>query len=1566
MSPPMLLTVCRTWTSTFLHSLSRRLNHATHPSSHSSPSRSGCQSLNSPIHCDPASTSWLTNRKHNTTSVRYLNTLCMCHASSPNTFSSLPQQSLHVPRVFPKHVLFVTSTVSACATRLPQTRSLRYLNSLCMCHASSSNTFSSLPQQSLHVPRVFPKHVLFVTPTVSACATRLPQTRSLRYLNSLCMCHASSSNTFSSLPQQSLHVPRVFLKHVLFVTSTVSACATRLPQTRSLRYFNSLCMCHASSPNTFSSLLQQSLHVPRVFLKHVLFVTSTVSACATRLPQTRSLRYLNSLCMCHASSSNTFSSLPQQSLHVPRVFPKHVLFVTPTVSARATRLHRTRSLRYSNSLCTCHASSSNTFSSLLQQSLHVPRVFLEHVLFVTSTVSARATRLPPTRSLRYINSLCMCHASSSNTFSSLLQQSLHVPRVFLKHVLFVTSTVSACATRLPQTRSLRYLNSLCMCHASSPNTFSSLLQQSLHVPRVFLEHVIFVTPTVSARATRLPRTRSLRYFNSLCTCHASSSNTFSSLPQQSLHVPRVFPEHVIFVTSTVSACATRLPRTRYLRYSNSLCTCHASSSNTFSSLLQQSLHVPRVFLKHVLFVTSTVSACATRLPQTRSLRYFNSLCMCHASSSNTFSSLLQQSLHVPRVFLKHVLFVTSTVSACATRLPQTRSLRYINSLCMCHASSSNTFSSLLQQSLHVPRVFLKHVLFVTPTASACATRLPRTSSLRYFNSLCMCHASSSNKFSSLLQQSLHVPRVFLEQVLFVTSTVSECATRLPRTSSLRYLNSLCMCHASSSNKFSSLPQQSLHVPRVFLKHVLFVTSTASACATRLPKTRSLRYLNSLCMCHASSSNTFSSLPQQPLHVPRVFLKHVIFVTSTVSACATRLPQTRSLRYLNSLCMCHASSSNTFSSLPQQSLHVPRVFIKHVLFVTSTVSACATRLPQTRSLRYFNSLCMCHASSSNTLSSLPQQSLHVPRVFLKHVIFVTSTASACATRLPQTRSLRYLNSLCMCHVSSSNTLSSLPQQSLHVPRVFLKHVLFVTSTVSACATRLPQTRYLRYLNSLCMCHVSSSNTFLFVTSTVSACATRLPQTRYLRYLNSLCMCHASSSNTFSSLPQQSLHVPRVFLKHVIFVTSTVSACATRLPQTRYLRYLNRVSACATRLPQTRSLRYLNSLCMCHASSSNTLSSLPQQSLHVPRVFLKHVIFVTSTVSACATRLPQTRSLRYLNSLCMCHASSSNTLSSLPQQSLHVPRVFLKHVLFVTSTVSACATRLPQTRSLRYLNSRSLRYLNSALHVPRVFLKHVLFVTSIVSACATRLPQTRYLRYLNSLCMCHASSSNTLSSLPQQPLHVPRVFLKHVLFVTSTVSACATRLPQTRYLRYLNSLCMCHVSSSNTLSSLPQQSLHVPRVFLKHVLFVTSTVSACATRLPQTRYLRYLNSLCMCHASSSNTFSSLPQQSLHVPRVFLKHVIFVTSTVSACATRLPQTRSLRCLNSLCMCHASSSNTLSSLPQQSLHVPRVFLKHVLFVTSTVSAMCHASSSNTLSSLPQQPLHVPRVFLKHVLFVT
>ena len=127
--------------------------------------------------------------------------------------------------------------------------------------------------------------------------------------------------------------------------------------------------------------------------------------------------------------------------------------------------------------------------------------------------------------------------------------------------------------------------------------------------------------------------------------------------------------------------------------------------------------------------------------------------------------------------------------------------------------------------------------------------------------------------------------------------------------------------------------------------------------------------------------------------------------------------------------------------------------------------------------------------------------------------------------------------------------------------------------------------------------------------------------------------------------------------------------------------------------------------------------------------------------------------------MCHASSSNTLSSLPQQSLHVPRVFLKHVIFVTSTASACATRS--------------------------FLKHVIFVTSTVSACATCLPQTRYLRYLN------------------EPLHVPRVFLKHVIFVTSTVSACATCLPQTRYLRYLNSLCMCHVSSSNTLSSLPQQ-------------------------------------------------------------------------------------------------------------------------------------------------------------------
>ena len=859
-----------------------------------------------------------------------------------------------------------------------------------------------------------------------------------------------------------------------------------------------------------------------------------------------------------------------------------------------------------------------------------------------------------------------------------------------------------------------------MCHASSSNTLSSLPQQSLHVPRVFLKHVLFVTSTVSACATRLHQTRSLRYLNSLCMCHASSSNTFSSLPQQSLHVPRVFLKHVLFVTSTVSACATRLPQTRYLRYLNSLCMCHASSSNTLSSLPQQPLHVPRVFLKHVLFVTSTVSACATCLPQTRYLRYLNSLCMCHASSSNTFSSLPQQSLHVPRVFLKHVIFVTSTVSACATCLPQTRSLRYLNSLCMCHASSSNTLSSLPQQSLHVPRVFLKHVLFVTSTVSACATRLPQTRYLRYLNSLCMCNASSSNTLSSLPQQSLHVPRVFLKHVLFVTSTVSACATRLPQTRYLRYLNSLCMCHASSSNTLSSLPQQSLHVPRVFLKHVLFVTSTVSACATRLPQTRYLRYLNSLCMCHASSSNTFSSLPQQSLHVPRVFLKHVLFVTSTVSACATCLPQTRSLRYFNSLCMCHASSSNTLSSLPQQSLHVPRVFLKHVIFVTSTASACATRLPQTRSLRYLNSLCMCHASSSNTLSSLPQQSLHVPRVFLKHVIFVTSTVSACATRLPQTRSLRYLNSLCMCHASSSNTLSSLPQQSLHVPRVFLKHVLFVTSTVSACATRLPQTRY-------------------------------------LRYLNSLCMCHASSSNTFSSLPQQSLHVPRVFLKHVIFVTSTVSACATRLPQ-------------------TRSLRYLNSLCMCHASSSNTLSSLPQQPLHVPRVFLKHVLFVTSTVSACATRLPQTRYLRYLNSLCMCHASSSNTFSSLPQQPLHVPRVFLKHVIFVTSTVSACATCLPQT---------------------------LIFVTSTASACATRLPQTRYLRYLNSLCMCHVSSSNTLSSLPQQPLHVPRVFLKHVIFVTSTVSACATCLPQTRYLRYLNSLCMCHVSSSNTLSSLPQQ-------------------------------------------------------------------------------------------------------------------------------------------------------------------
>ena len=90
---------------------------------------------------------------------------------------------------------------------------------------------------------------------------------------------------------------------------------------------------------------------------------------------------------------------------------------------------------------------------------------------------------------------------------------------------------------------------------------------------------------------------------------------------------RVFLKNVLFVASRVSACAT-----------------HASSSNTFSSLLQQSLHVPR-----------------TRLPQTRSLRYFNSLCLCHASSSNTFSSLLQQSLHVLRVFLKHVLFVTSTV-----------------------------------------------------------------------------------------------------------------------------------------------------------------------------------------------------------------------------------------------------------------------------------------------------------------------------------------------------------------------------------------------------------------------------------------------------------------------------------------------------------------------------------------------------------------------------------------------------------------------------------------------------------------------------------------------------------------------------------------------------------------------------------------------------------------------------------------------------------------------------------------------------------------------------------------
>ena len=185
-----------------MHSLSRRLNHPTHPSSHSSPSRSGCQSLNSPIHCDPASTSCLTHRKHNRASVRYFNSLCLCHASSSNTFSSLLQQSPHVPRVFLKHFLFVTSRVSACATRLPQTCSLRYFNSLRMCHASSSNTFSSLLQESLHVPRVFLKHVLFVTSTVSACATRLPQTRSLRYLNSAMLLETRVCRTSRDIQDQ--------------------------------------------------------------------------------------------------------------------------------------------------------------------------------------------------------------------------------------------------------------------------------------------------------------------------------------------------------------------------------------------------------------------------------------------------------------------------------------------------------------------------------------------------------------------------------------------------------------------------------------------------------------------------------------------------------------------------------------------------------------------------------------------------------------------------------------------------------------------------------------------------------------------------------------------------------------------------------------------------------------------------------------------------------------------------------------------------------------------------------------------------------------------------------------------------------------------------------------------------------------------------------------------------------------------------------------------------------------------------------------------------------------------
>jgi len=66
-------------------------------------------------------------------------------------------------------------------------------------------------------------------------------------------------------------------------------------------------------------------------------------------------------------------------------------------------------------------------------------------------------------------------------------------------------------------------------------------------------------------------------------------------------------------------------------------------------------------------------------------------------------------------------------------------------------------------------------------------------------------------------------------------------------------------------------------------------------------------------------------------------------------------------------------------------------------------------------------------------------------------------------------------------------------------------------------------------------------------------------------------------------------------------------------------------------------------MHHASSSNTLSSLLQQSLHAPRVFRKHVVFVTSNVSESATCLPQTRSLRYLNRAM--HATGNTGMSNI---------------------------------------------------------------------------------------------------------------------------------------------------------------------------------------------------------------------------------------------------------------------------------------------------------------------------------